>query len=107
MTDPIARSIAMSAAGWLCVGCGLARPLQAHHRTYLRHGMERPGDLAPLCSDCHQLAHGIPPRDPDEEWLRGVAARRLGLSAPPRGYADVPLARTRVAAPTIPGASCA
>lgn len=38
----------------LCNGKG---KLHTHHRTYVRCGNERDGDLIVLCSECHDLFH--------------------------------------------------
>lgn len=46
-------------AGYRCQLCNFGRDegaiLDAHHRTYIRLGYERPEDITVLCRDCHEL----------------------------------------------------
>jgi hypothetical protein len=50
---------AKEAAGYRCQVCYHGRDegiqLDAHHRTYIRLGHERPEDITVLCHDCHEL----------------------------------------------------
>lgn len=39
-----------------CLVCG-TRPIQLHHRTYVRLGEELPGDVVPLCREHHVAVH--------------------------------------------------
>lgn len=39
-----------------CLGCNSKR-FHLHHRSYIRLGQERIGDLIPLCEDCHKKVH--------------------------------------------------
>lgn len=39
-----------------CVGCGcVGLPLDVHHIHYESLGNERPGDVVPLCRECHKI----------------------------------------------------
>ena len=40
-----------------CSLCNRKGLLHVHHRTYVRLGNERQGDLVVLCDDCHSLFH--------------------------------------------------
>lgn len=41
-----------------CAAClATDKPLDLHHKTYKRLGIERLGDLELLCRDCHKLVH--------------------------------------------------
>jgi 5-methylcytosine-specific restriction endonuclease McrA len=45
--------------GYRCGDCGVSGlPLQVHHKTYIRLGNERMGDLVSLCKYCHKNRHG-------------------------------------------------
>ncbi len=50
---------AKKAAGYRCQVCNHGKDegaiLDAHHRTYIRLGHERPEDITVLCRDCHGL----------------------------------------------------
>lgn len=41
-----------------CESCGAVKSLQVHHLNYDRLGDERLEDVAVLCLDCHERAHG-------------------------------------------------
>jgi len=45
--------------GYQCQGkdCGSRVRLQVHHKTYVRFGNERMGDLVTLCESCHAKEH--------------------------------------------------
>lgn len=49
----------------MCIGCNsFSHPLDCHHKTYERHGMEHffwKSDLVPLCRECHQREHQLHP----------------------------------------------
>ena len=58
----------LEAAGWKCVECGAEeQQLHVHHKRYIagakpwEYGDE---DLAVLCEQCHEKAHGIEPEHP-------------------------------------------
>ena len=60
-----------------CAVCYEPRPLEVHHRTYLRLGNELPTDVLPLCDECHEkLKRRYMPTvlfDPEfAELLKGV-----------------------------------
>ena len=40
-----------------CSLCNRKGMLHVHHRTYVRLGSEREGDLVVLCDECHELFH--------------------------------------------------
>lgn len=40
-----------------CQGCNAARPLDLHHRTYVRFTHELLSDLVPVCRSCHDQIH--------------------------------------------------
>lgn len=42
-------------AGHRCQICNSPDNLNAHHRTYVRLGHERPDDITVLCRQCHKL----------------------------------------------------
>jgi len=42
-----------------CSLCNRKGVLHVHHRTYVRLGEEKDGDLIVLCSDCHELFHNF------------------------------------------------
>lgn len=44
-------------AGKKCQVCNSGSPLNVHHRTYIRRGVERWSDLIVLCVECHELFH--------------------------------------------------
>lgn len=54
--DDIRKKVIIRANGH-CEGCGIAAPLDVHHLTYDRVGMELMTDLVALCRDCHDKAH--------------------------------------------------
>jgi 5-methylcytosine-specific restriction endonuclease McrA len=44
----------------VCGCCGTSdKPLELHHKTYKRIGMERLNDLILLCRECHQGTHDV------------------------------------------------
>jgi 5-methylcytosine-specific restriction endonuclease McrA len=45
----------------LCNTPDWVRPLQGHHRTYERLGVEIPEDITVLCRPCHARHHGRVP----------------------------------------------
>lgn len=47
-----------SALPQYCMSC-LSPRYQLHHLTYERLGNEHPGDLVPLCGECHQRIHWV------------------------------------------------
>tara|TARA_R110002110_G_scaffold95411_2_gene246373 strand:+ start:764 stop:1750 length:987 start_codon:yes stop_codon:yes gene_type:complete len=44
-------------AGWVCERCGVAAPLDVHHKTYARFKKELARDLEALCRPCHEAHH--------------------------------------------------
>lgn len=47
---------ALARASWRCQLCGIAAPLEVHHRNRKRElGREQLEDLTCLCRDCHQM----------------------------------------------------
>ena len=44
-------------AGWVCERCGVAAPLDVHHKTYVRFKRELARDLEALCRPCHEAHH--------------------------------------------------
>ena len=44
-------------AGWTCERCGVAAPLDVHHKTYVRFKRELARDLEALCRPCHEAHH--------------------------------------------------
>ena len=42
-----------------CSLCNRKGVLHVHHRTYVRCGDEREGDLVVLCADCHKMFHNF------------------------------------------------
>jgi hypothetical protein len=78
------RAAAIERAGGHCsLDHAHTGPLQVHHATYERRGLERPGDLTVLCEACHRLHHA-------EHGRPGPRPRRTGSIAPPsRASADV------------------
>lgn len=42
--------------GYRCAMCHSDRPLDVHHRTYLRLGKELPTDCIAICRECHKVA---------------------------------------------------
>ena len=53
------RQWALSWAGYRCMVCNAAEPLQVHHRTYENLGHELPTDVIALCGKHHKMAHEI------------------------------------------------
>jgi 5-methylcytosine-specific restriction endonuclease McrA len=52
------RGLALWWASYRCQLCYTdKRPLDAHHRTYIRLGRERLTDLTICCRDCHEQYH--------------------------------------------------
>lgn len=53
----------MAQADWRCESCsapyGCGIPIDVHHLTYERLGMEELSDLRVLCRACHTEAHGV------------------------------------------------
>jgi hypothetical protein len=67
------RSKVMAEHGGRCAMCENAA-VHVHHLTYERVGCEAPGDLIPLCAECHDQEHHC--RDcgallTTEEWNTG------------------------------------
>jgi len=52
------KALVIKRASCKCEGCGESRPLEVHHKTYERIGMELLTDLSAYCERCHKLAHG-------------------------------------------------
>lgn len=44
--------------GYQCALNEKHQAADAHHRTYLRRGLEQKDDLIPLCRECHSSIHG-------------------------------------------------
>lgn len=57
---------ARARAGHRCEECGKGGRLDVHHLTYERLGAEDPADLRALCRGCHDRAHAIAPRAPQQ-----------------------------------------
>jgi hypothetical protein len=55
---------------WSCYCCGTKdKPLDLHHRTYKRLGMENIAlDLVPVCRECHHEIHEIAPHVRNSLW---------------------------------------
>lgn len=51
------REKVLQADDYKCRLCSSEKQLEVHHRTYLSIGMEKPGDLLTLCSECHDVFH--------------------------------------------------
>lgn len=52
------RDQTLARYGHRCAICNTDKnPLQIHHRTYVRKGMELPEDVIALCNQCHKLFH--------------------------------------------------
>jgi hypothetical protein len=59
------RDAAVGRANFRCALCNSDVNLHVHHRTYERLGRELPGDLAVLCSACHDRFHETLPPEPE------------------------------------------
>lgn len=46
-----------------CEFCRAAAAVDMHHLTYARVGNERASDLAAVCRNCHERAHGRQPQE--------------------------------------------
>ena len=50
--------------GTICIRCESAEAVEIHHITFKSQGgSDVPQNLAPLCRDCHNRAHGINSRE--------------------------------------------
>lgn len=58
----VKRNRALIQAGTRCQVCASTHPLEVHHRTYERLGIELLSDLVVLCRSCHRHYHGILPK---------------------------------------------
>jgi hypothetical protein len=65
----LAREV-KAAAKYKCADCCERKPLQCHHLTYALVGHEAPGDVIPLCDNCHGMRHGLHFEDELEKNLR-------------------------------------
>ena len=61
-------------AGWRCVECGAEeQQLHVHHKRYIAGAKpweHEDDDLAVLCEQCHEKAHGIEPERPRPSMRR-------------------------------------
>lgn len=64
-------------ASGCCEGCGNSEPLEVHHLTYERVGMELMTDLSALCRNCHLKAHGKAVKSDWNLYLNGEANKPL------------------------------
>lgn len=51
------RDKVLKRANGLCEGCGEAKAIQVHHKTYDRVGQEMLFDLVAVCTRCHEAIH--------------------------------------------------
>ena len=69
------RRAALDRAGWRCERCGNGPPLEVHHRDGDRANNE-PGNLEPLCPDCHLAEHDPLDGQPGaQRWRERVRER--------------------------------
>jgi 5-methylcytosine-specific restriction endonuclease McrA len=77
------RKKALHRDGYRCVDCRQARdelgavPLEVHHLTYVRMGVERLEDLVTLCQRCHGTRH---------KWLNATPAQTEALNELAEGW---------------------
>lgn len=53
------KRIILKRANGMCEICKRDKPLQIHHKTYIRLFAERPSDLLAICGECHKLVHSL------------------------------------------------
>lgn len=64
--------------GGRCALCNSNGPLDAHHRTYLSIGIEKPADVICLCRECHEHFHNGRKAEGQKPREAVKASRTLG-----------------------------